>query len=228
MLAGLPAKAWCSMIMNWKGGKMDELKWELKWWSHLPYEELLRRIEIVCKRGARSFEEQQCLDAAQESLKYRREPARPKRRWSMDDNPAKNDIATDIPAPIDTPEPAPKPKPRAKAKPKPKVKAEEPDGQKEKKVKRGVSKVRQGKARGKAVKKAKSGNSSNAARTRIDPDAKIQKIGDNTFRPGSGAFKRVETVFKYSGQTVKTVQNKAGLKPTTIRTMIGKGLIKLV
>jgi hypothetical protein len=76
--------------------------------------------------------------------------------------------------------------------------------------------------------KAKRKNGPRGPRLQVDPNAKVMKTGEeNPYREGSDAYKRVEQVLKYSGQTVKTVKGKSGLKPTTISTMVKLGLIRL-
>jgi len=109
-----------------------------------------------------------------------------------------------------------------------------PAPEEEKKV---VAKKR--KASGAKKKVASGGNSKTKAkkaktakakggRSRLDPEAKVTKTGkENPYRKGSEVWERVETVLKSSGQTVKTIQGKAGVKPTTLATMKRMGLIKI-
>jgi len=114
-----------------------------------------------------------------------------------------------------------------------------PVPEKENKVKRTTSKVRNGPKRAAAPKKAKAAkaakpvrakvsNGNGATRTRLDPEARVTATGkDNPFRENSGSYKRVETVYKLSGQTVKSILSKGGLKPTTLSTMKNLGLVKI-
>jgi cytoskeletal protein RodZ len=172
----------------------------LEHWSTLNYDELQLRVDAEIQRTDLSFAEQQLLDAALERLKRRRGPH--KRGSSMqntrDDDPKAN------------PEPeADKPK----------------EDDKESKMKRTASKVRAGKKRngGKTASKTRTA----ATRSRLDPDAKVTKLKPNPFREGSGSFERTELVLKASGQTVKTIMAKKGIKTTTLPTLVRKGIIKI-
>jgi hypothetical protein len=171
----------------------------LEHWSTLNKDELRRRIDLEIRRTDLSFAEQQLLDAAQERLQHWKEPH--KRGSSM-----KNDD------PKPNPEPDPKPETSA------------PDKAKESKVKRNTSKVRAGKKRS-SNKVTKTRQA--VTRSRLDPNAKVTKLKANPFRENSESWERTEIVLKASGQTVKTIQDKKGLKPSTLSTLKRKGIIKI-
>jgi hypothetical protein len=176
----------------------------LEYWDTLPREELQRRVQEELTRRKLTFVEQQLLDAAQERLRTWRTPHRSRevRGMRRDDEDIKPDVTEqeqDAPA----------------------------EKKERSKVKRGTSKVRSGKKRNAAGKTSKkAAKASTKTRTRIDPDAKVVRTGkDNPFREGSDSFKRVEIVFKSSGQSAGTIMKKTGVRTTTLPKMKKLGLI---
>jgi hypothetical protein len=93
------------------------------------------------------------------------------------------------------------------------------------------SKVAKRTAKGKGGKKKRAasanGSGKRAGRApRIADEAKITKTSkDNPFREGSGSYKRVEAVWKNSGQTAGTIKKKVDLKPGSLSNMVKLGLI---
>jgi hypothetical protein len=175
----------------------------LEYWDTLRREDLQRRVQEELTRRRLTFVEQQLLDAAQERLRTWRTPHRSRevRGMRRDDE--------DI---------------------KPEVTEQEqgaPAEKKEKsKVKRGASKVRSGKKRNAAGKTNKKAAKASKTRMRIDPDAKVVRTGkENPFRENSDSFKRVEIVFKSSGQTAGAIMKKKEVRSTTLPKMKKLGLI---
>jgi outer membrane biosynthesis protein TonB len=188
----------------------------LKYWMTLPHEELKRRVDLELKRTDLSFAEGQLLDAALERLKSYREPIRQTRKESKmkDDETATSSETPPTPPPSDKP-------PKASRK-KSTTKAKEPTVKKAKTRNSNSRKAVTGKT-AKAKKAASNGGS------RLDPEAKVVKTGkENPFREGTESWERINIVLKSSGQTVKTIRAKAGLKPTTLNTAIKEGLVKVV
>jgi hypothetical protein len=152
-----------------------------------------------------TFAEQQLLDAAQEGLRNWREPNIREKTMKLDDEP-KNEEANAV-----------------------NQKQEQPPVPVTKKRKEKLKVAKRAKGRGGKKRKAASANGSGkrAGRApRIADEAKITKTSkDNPFREGSGSYKRVEAVWKNSGQTAGTIKKKVDLKPGSLSNMVKLGLI---
>jgi len=178
----------------------------LEYWMTLPRKVLKERVAAEMQRRDLTFAEQQCLSAAQEALSHWREPRPPrtKGKFPMVDDPKVEEAKPDAPA-----------QPEEKKE----VKAKKARASGKKKAAAGTN----SKKAKKTVAKAKAGN-----RSRLDPEAKVTWTGkENPYRESSEVWERVETVRKSSGQTVKTVQGKEGVKPSTLTTLKRMGLISI-
>lgn len=94
-------------------------------------------------------------------------------------------------------------------------------------------KMRVAKKAAKPVKAAKavtkSVNNGRGRGSKYSLDAKVIKTGvENPLREGTGGWERIETIIKSSGQSVKTVRNKTGIKPSTLGSAVKLGVVKIV
>ena len=100
----------------------------------------------------------------------------------------------------------------------------------EKKPKKEKAKVKKAKtAKGSKKKAASAANGKNKTgrAPRIADEAKIMKVGTkNPFREGTDSYKRVEAVWKNSGQTAGTIKKKVELLPGSLSNMVKLGLIR--